>query len=154
MSVVKIGNVDRKFSTIALANIQKMDLKYPNESNDAKKMKSYNWFKEPRFYIIGLIYMLSRLIGVITAAYIVYYVEFTLLLGKENNATIPLVMYISAFIMCIIFRTVKQRCSIKLIYCFFCVFGIGKKVICSIFSVINGMLVILRFCDQIRNHID
>ena len=133
MSVVKIGNVDRKFSTISLAGMQRMDLKYPNESNDAKKMKPYDWFKEPQFYIIGLIYMLSRLIGVLTAAYIVYYVEFTLLLGKENNATIPLVMYISGFIMCIIFRVLKQHCSIKMIFSLFCVFGIGKNTNCNKF---------------------
>ena len=124
---MKIGGVERKISTISLASMEKMGLKYTNESNDANKMKSYDWFKEPQFYIIGLIYMLSRLIDVLTVAYIVYYVEFTLLLGKENNATIPLVMYISGFIMCIIFRIIKQRCSIKVIFSLSCVFGIGKN---------------------------
>ena len=99
-----------------MVGMQKMDLKYPNDCNDAKKMKSSDWFKEPQFYIIGLIYMLSRLIDVLTVAYIVYYVEFTLLLGKENNATIPLVMYISGFIMSIIFRIIKQIESNHAIY--------------------------------------
>ena len=116
-----------------------MDLKYQNKSNAAKEMKSCDWLKEPQFYIVGLIYMLSRLIDALFMAYIVYYVEFTLLLGKENNATIPLVMYVSGFIMCFILRVIKKRCSINLIFSLSCVFGIGKNANCKISFVLENI---------------
>ena len=57
-------------STIAMAAVHTLDRKYPQGSDVETNMKPYDWFKEPQFYIIGLIYMLSRLIGSISMSYI------------------------------------------------------------------------------------
>ena len=117
-------------STIAMAAVHTLDRKCPKDSNADTNMKPYDWFKEPQFYIIGLIYMLSRLIGSISMSYIVFYVQFTLVLGKQFNATIPLVMYISGFIVGGVLRFAKRWISIRLIFILSCLTGIGIKIMC------------------------
>ena len=114
-------------STIAMAAVHTLDRKYPKDSNADTNMKPYDWFKEPQFYIIGLIYMLSRLIGSVSMSYIVFYVQFTLLLGKEYYGKIPLVMYISGFIIGGVQKFAKQWISIRLIFILSCLCGIGIK---------------------------
>ena len=116
-------------STIAMAAVHTLDRKNPKDCDKDTNMKPYDWFKEPQFYIIGLIYMLSRLIGSISMSYIVFYVQFTLLLEKEYNATIPLVMYISGFIIGGVLRFAKRWISIRMIFIFSCLYGIGIKII-------------------------
>ena len=116
-------------STITMATIHSIDGKYQMGSNNETNMKFYDWFKEPQFYIIGLIYILSRLIGSISMSYIVFYVQFTLSMGKEYNATIPLVMYISGFIIGGVLRFAKMRVSIRLIFVLTCFCGVGMNII-------------------------
>ena len=106
-------------------------------------MKPYDWFKEPQLYVIGLIYMLSRLIGSVSMSYIVFYVQFTLLLGKQYNSIIPLVMYISGFIIGGVLRFAKRWIGIRLIFILSCLCGIGMN---------NHMSMIVKNLNQLYHY--
>uniref|UniRef100_A0A8C4QEE6 Major facilitator superfamily domain containing 12a n=2 Tax=Eptatretus burgeri TaxID=7764 RepID=A0A8C4QEE6_EPTBU len=56
-----------------------------------------DWFKEPAFYQIAVLYMCTRLIVNLSQTYIPMYLTETLGLHKNYIATIPLVMYMSGF---------------------------------------------------------
>ena len=49
-------------STIAMAAVHTLDRKNPKDCDKDTNMKPYDWFKEPQFYIFGLIYMLSMIL--------------------------------------------------------------------------------------------
>ena len=98
LSVVNIGAVERRLSTFNLASIPQLGIKDIDATITETKRSPFDWFLEQQFYLIGLCYLSSRLAFIVSVVYIVYYVEFTLRLEKENNAIVPLVMFISGFV--------------------------------------------------------
>ena len=108
----------------AIPAIGAMDL---NDSNEAK-MKPSDWFTDCQYYLIGLCYVSSRLIYMISIAYVVYYVEFTLLLDKKFNAIVPLVMFTSGFVMVWIVNILKKRISMDVFFVVSCILGLGKHL--------------------------
>ena len=126
LSVVNIGTVERRLSTFNLATIPHLGIKDTDDTIEDMKRSPFDWFHEPQFYLIGLCYLSSRLAFIVSVVYIVYYVEFTLLLEKENNAIVPLVMFISGFVMSGILEVAKRRLSIEIIFVSSCIVGIGK----------------------------
>ena len=72
-------------STFELGAIPAIGVTDLNDSDEAK-MKPSDWLTNYQYYLIGLSYVSSRLIYMISIAYVVYYVEFTLLLDKKFNA--------------------------------------------------------------------
>ena len=63
----------------------------------------------------------------VSIAYIVFYVEFTLLLEKKFNAIAPLVMFISGFVMSLVVEIAKKYIRRKLIFAISCILGLGKN---------------------------
>ena len=126
LSVVNIGTVERRLSTFNLATIPHLGIKDTDGTIEDMKRSPFDWFHEPQFYLIGLCYLSSRLAFIVSVVYIVYYVEFTLLLEKENNAIVPLVMFISGFVMSGILEVAQRRLSIEIIFVSSCIVGIGK----------------------------
>ena len=127
LSVVNIGAVERRLSTFNLASIPHLGIKDIDETVTETKRSPFDWFLERQFYLIGLCYLSSRLAFIVSVVYIVYYVEFTLRLEKENNAIVPLVMFISGFVMSGILEVAKRRFSIEIIFASSCIVGMGKS---------------------------
>ena len=121
-----IGTTERRLSTFNLASIPQLGMKDIKETVEELKRTPSDWLREPKFYLIGFCYLSSRLIYVISVGYIVYYVEFTLLLEKENNAIVPLTMFVSGFIMSGILEILKRRLSIETIHLASSLIGVGK----------------------------
>ena len=121
-----IGTTERRLSTFNLATIPQLVIKDIKETAEELKRTPSDWLREPKFYLIGSCYLSSRLIYVVSVGYIVYYVEFTLLLEKENNAIVPLIMFISGFIMSGVLEVLKRRLSIETIYVASSLIGVGK----------------------------
>ena len=121
-----IGTTERRLSTFNLATIPQLGMKDINDTAEELKRTPSDWLREPKFYLIGFCYLSSRLIYVVSVGYIVFYVEFTLLLEKENNAIVPLIMFISGFIMSGVLEVLKRRLSIETIYIASSLIGVGK----------------------------
>ena len=129
-SVISIGKteVKRRMSTINSACIIKLNMQNVDFTEEETKMKPSDWFHEPRFYLIGLCYVSSRLINSVSMGYIIYYAQFTLLLAKEFNSIVPLTMFISGFIMPGCLEIAKRRFSIEALFLASCIAGVGKPI--------------------------
>ena len=64
----------------------------------AGRMRSSDWFRQRQFYVVGLLYMSTRLFCNISQAYMPIYLQETLALQPASVAYIPLTMYISGFV--------------------------------------------------------
>ena len=59
-------------------------------------------------------------------SYIVYYVEFTLLLETKFKAIVPLVMFSSGFVMAAIAEGLRKNIGMNVIFFIACTLGLGK----------------------------
>ena len=121
-----IGTTERRLSTFNLASIPQLGMKDIKGTADDLKRTPADWLCESKFYLICFCYLSSRLIYVVSVGYIVYYVEFTLLLEKENNAIVPLIMFVSGFFMSGVLEVLKRRLSIETIHVASSVIGVGE----------------------------
>ena len=112
-------------SSLVLASLPKIGINGLDDCSE-EKMKPSDWFQDHQFYLIGLIYLSSRLIYLVSMAYIPFYVEYTLLLEKKFNAIVPLVMFVSGFVMSLVVEIVKKRISRNTIFAITNIFGLGK----------------------------
>ena len=62
-------------------------------------MTRSQWLKKANFYIVIFIYAISRTYFTVCMAYLVFYVKYTLMLGKVYIAIMPLTMVISGLIL-------------------------------------------------------
>ncbi|XP_063717851.1 major facilitator superfamily domain-containing protein 12-like [Symsagittifera roscoffensis] len=74
------------------------------------------WFKEPQFYIIGFVYMQTRLICNFTQVYYPLYISTTLNLSKTSIAVLPLVVFISGFLASLLMPVMNKFMGRKAIY--------------------------------------
>ncbi|CAL4065747.1 unnamed protein product, partial [Meganyctiphanes norvegica] len=75
-----------------------------------------DWFKEPQFYQIAVLYMSTRLFCNLTQAYVPIYLQDTLHLPEESVAYIPLVMYVSGFLTAIAMKPVNKHLGRKVMH--------------------------------------
>ena len=87
-------------------------------------MRPKDWFQNSQYYLIGLIYLSSRLIYKVSLSYIVYYIEFTLNLEKKFNAIVPLVMFTSGLAMAAIVELAKKNIGMNIIFIVSCILGL------------------------------
>ena len=106
------------FSRISLAS-----------SRDVKHMKIYDWFLEPQFYVIACIYMACRLFVNMSQSYITFYVQYTVALPSEMIAIIPLVMFISGFLVSLLLKFITDRYGYKIAFALSYIVGIGISII-------------------------
>ena len=95
------------------------------DTNDEEKMTPNDWFKNSQYYLIGLIYLSSRLIYMVSLPYIVFYVEFTLNLEKKFNAIVPLVMFTSGLAMAAIVELARKHIGMNVIFVISCILGLA-----------------------------
>ncbi|CAL4175681.1 unnamed protein product, partial [Meganyctiphanes norvegica] len=80
------------------------------------RMSWKDWFNEPQFYQIAVLYMSTRLFCNITQAYIPIYLQDSLHLPENSVAYIPLVMYSSGFLTAIAMKPVNKHLGRKVTY--------------------------------------
>ena len=92
-----------------------------------KTMEIWDWFKEPQFYLVACIYMSARLFVNVSQSYITYYVQYTVVgLSNDMIAVIPLVIFVSGFIVSIILKFITDRFGHKIAFVGSCVIGLCK----------------------------
>ncbi|GIY20405.1 major facilitator superfamily domain-containing protein 12 [Caerostris darwini] len=83
-----------------------------------------DWFAQPQFYMVALLYMSTRLYVNLSQVYMPMYIEDTLELHKSKIAVIPLVIFISGFLASFIVKFQRKLFGIKWTYFLGCVLGI------------------------------
>ncbi|TRY78511.1 hypothetical protein TCAL_08125 [Tigriopus californicus] len=89
-----------------------------------RRMLVLDWFKEPTFYLVGLVYLSTRLFVNLTQAYIPLYLQVTLQLPSTFVAVIPLVMYVSGLATSIAMKWVNRVVGRKLTFILGCLIGV------------------------------
>lgn len=79
-----------------------------------------DWFFQPQFYMIGLLYMGTRLYINLSQVYMPLYIQDTLDLHKEKIAIIPLVIYVSGFLSSFFVKILNHYLGNKATYFFGC----------------------------------
>jgi len=87
-----------------------------------------DWFKEPQYYQVGLLYMLTRLIYNVSQVFIPYYVSKTLKLDKIHISLVPLTVFISGFLATTVTKPLSQRLGRKITYLIGLVFILGACI--------------------------
>jgi hypothetical protein len=77
-----------------------------------------DWLSMPQFYIVGVMYMSTRLSINITQAYMPLYVQETLKLECGSVATVPLTMFCSGFVISIFIKLINKYFGRQLAYTF------------------------------------
>ena len=62
-------------------------------------MTKIDWLKNSKFYVVVILYAVSRTIYTVSLAYLVFYVQDTLMLKKSYTATVPLVMVMTGLVL-------------------------------------------------------
>lgn len=90
------------------------------EQSDSNELR-LNWLgylKNGRFYVMGLLYMATRLIVNMTQVYLPMYVSDSAQLDKSSIALIPFICYISGFVSTFPLRALSKYCGTYLTYFF------------------------------------
>ena len=74
------------------------------------------WFKEPQFYQIALLYMSTRLVVNVSQVYLPMYVSGSLQLSKRYIAVAPLCMFLASFIASLLVTPIDRLAGRKVTY--------------------------------------
>jgi len=85
-----------------------------------------DWFKEPQYYQVGCLYMLTRLIYNVSQVFLPLYVNKTLKLATIHIALVPLTVFLSGFITTTFTKPLSQRIGRKFTYLIGLVFVAGS----------------------------
>lgn len=102
-----------------------------NEASDLVEkphLRWKDWFLQPQFYMIALLYMATRLYVNLSQAYMPLYIQDTLGLHKQKIAIIPLVIYISGFLSSFFIKFLSRVMGNKITYFFGCLLALGACV--------------------------
>jgi len=80
----------------------------------SQSMTIFGWFKEYQLYQIAVIYMSSRFFNNISQSYLPLFLQMTLKLHASYIATVPLVMFLSAFVTSCVMEKVNERFGRKI----------------------------------------
>ena len=105
-----------------------------------KKMQTYEWFLEPQFYLVTCLYMTARLFNILSQTYITFYVQYTLQLSQDMLAIIPMVIFISGFVISIALGYIVEKIGYRISFIASCIIGVGKVL------VIYNYLIMLLLC--------
>lgn len=88
------------------------------------KMSLKDWLCEPTTYQVACVYMSARLFVNSTQTYIPLYIQETLGLRALNIALIPIIMYISGFVVSLLVKPITMRIGNKFMFVISCVIGL------------------------------
>ena len=84
-----------------------------------------DWLCEPQTYQVACVYMSARLFVNITQTYIPLYIEETLKLKAMNIALIPIIIYMSGFVVSLMIKPIHMFIGNKLMFVIACVIGVA-----------------------------
>ena len=90
-----------------------------------EKMNIKDWLREPQTYQVACVYMSARLFVNITQTYIPLYIQETLKLKAMNVALIPIIIYLSGFVVSLIIKPIHIFIGNKLMFVIACVIGLA-----------------------------
>ena len=88
-------------------------------------MGIFKWFLKPSFYLVAIVYMVTRLFVNVSNSYISLYIQSTLNLEPVFVAMVPLVMYIAGFIISVFLKFLTKRIGFKASFALSCLIGLG-----------------------------
>ena len=91
-----------------------------------QKMSIKDWLCEPTTYQVACVYMTARLFVNTTQTYIPLYIQETLGLRALNIALIPIIMYISGFVVSLLVKPITMRIGNKFMFVIACVIGLSS----------------------------
>ncbi|XP_064474360.1 major facilitator superfamily domain-containing protein 12-like [Ornithodoros turicata] len=94
----------------------------------SKHLRWKDWFRHGNFYLVGLLYMATRLYVNLSQVFITMYLQSTLRLHRQTIAIIPLVMYVSGFFSSFTMKFASKRIGIKNVYITGAILGIIGSV--------------------------
>lgn len=95
------------------------------KTQQPRKMKKVDWFKELPFYQIAVLYMATRLYVNLYQVYIPLYVQETLKLSETFIATVPFAMYLAGFLGSLVMKEINKKIGRKRTFALGCLVGIG-----------------------------
>jgi len=104
------------------------DIKEPTEVDLVQPMGMSDWFREPQFYQVALVYMATRLFVNLSQAYIPIYLQESLEMESKYIAIIPLVMYSCGFVASFAMKILNSKAGRKVSYILGAVIGLGASV--------------------------
>lgn len=93
-----------------------------------------DWLKEPKFYMVGAIYMLSRLAMNITMVYMSFYLVKTLEMDDAALALVPATMYLSSFLTTLRLEKMNKKLGRNKSFYFGALANIIASVLCAFFG--------------------
>jgi len=95
------------------------------------------WFKQPSFYIYGLVYMGVRMTVNVTSSLMLFYLQYVVIIGNANNvssipfqfAVIPMILYLSSTISSASLKKVYIKFGRKNSFSVGAIFVIGSAVV-------------------------
>lgn len=95
------------------------------ESAPHKPKTWRQWFKDPRFYAMGVVYTCTRITVNVSQSYFPFYLTETLHFQKEAIAYFPLVILVSGAFASVIVKRISKKLGTKWTFCIACFFVLG-----------------------------
>ncbi|KAJ1364417.1 hypothetical protein KIN20_024510 [Parelaphostrongylus tenuis] len=115
---------------------------FTSDTSELVRMHWTSWFGYLQFYQIALLYMLSRLYVNISQVYFPFYITMTQNYGKKYVAILPMVSYLSSFVISTFngIPYLNSAVNRKLVFVFGIISGIGN--VCDISGITQAILLI------------
>jgi len=88
-------------------------------------MSVKNWLCEPQFYQVALVYMATRLFVNVSQSYIPFYLQETIKLEATSVAIIPLIMFVSGFVVSWLNKAITKVIGRKMAFALGCVIALA-----------------------------
>ena len=116
----------RKMSIVEIPNILEMNSSVLMDKHDYKKMKIYEWYLEPQFYLIGGLNAATKIFITISQSYITFYVQYYLRLPKEYIVIAPIVIIIAGLPTSAATKYLTKKVGLNVTFVISCIIGLGK----------------------------
>jgi len=121
----KVQHVENLSETAARPQSLKAQSSIASSLGGATTMGIFKWFLKPSFYLVAVVYMVTRLFVNVSNSYISLYIQSTLNLEPIFVAMVPLVMYIAGFIISVFLKFLTKRIGFKASFALSCPIGLG-----------------------------
>ena len=91
-----------------------------------------DWLLIPQFYVVGVIYMVSRAALNMTIVYMSFFLVKTLEMDDTSLALVPIAMYVTSFVTTLRLSKISQRHGREKTFNFGAVVVVASSIICSI----------------------
>ena len=86
--------------------------------------KKLEWLKDLKFYVVIMLYAISRTFYTLCLTYLIFYVQYTLMLQKVYIAVVPLAMVLSGLIVSKPIKQIIDFIGLEKSFILFCFIGV------------------------------